>query len=75
MKYSLYNNYYTFLTTDQRGDGKKKKFKPFQKMRNFFSSKSSKKRKTDDVDSMGYSRSTGALHNKPGDQDEDDEGG
>jgi len=53
---------------------KKKKFKPFKKMKNFFRGGSKKRFKPEDIG--GKAHSIGALHSKhETEDDDDDEGG
>ena len=64
--------YLKLYVSDSKLEGKKKKFKPFQKVRNFFRG-SSKKRFKGEGDVTLKSHSISALHRQDG--DEDDEGG
>ena len=58
-----------YFSTDSKLE-KKKKFKPFQKVRNFFRG-SSKKRFKGEGDASLKSHSISALHTQDGDEDDD----
>lgn len=73
LKTMLYHKSWLFLLLDSKFD-KKKKFKPFKKMKNFFRGGSKKQFKPEDIKG-GKAHSIAALHQKNEAEEDDDDGG